>query len=216
MNYKLKGLTVIISALIGFAPLHAQEVLQKGKATYYSKRATGARTSSGERLHHDSLTCAHRTLPFGTRLKVTNIANGKSVVVRVTDRGPYIRGRIIDLSWRAAKELDILSRGVAMVVIEKAEEEIIIPFKPTDNDAVEELELDFELNDYPEAEDALTPIWRELKEAHKKEAKPLSKRYPSKNNAKTASNTDEKMTTDELEEIDIKPNSSRASLKRNR
>ena len=59
--------------------MHAQYV-QRGKATYYSKRATGARTSSGERVHHDSLTCAHRTYPFGTKLKVTNPANGKSVI----------------------------------------------------------------------------------------------------------------------------------------
>ena len=71
---------------------HAQ---QKGKATFYSKRATGARTASGERLHHDSLTCAHRTYPFGTLLKVTNLNNGNTVVVRVTDRGPFAKGRII-------------------------------------------------------------------------------------------------------------------------
>ncbi|MBF0965366.1 MAG: septal ring lytic transglycosylase RlpA family protein, partial [Alloprevotella sp.] len=79
---------------------HAQ---QKGKATFYSKRATGARTASGERLHHDSLTCAHRTYPFGTLLKVTNLNNGNTVVVRVTDRGPFAKGRIIDLSYAAAK-----------------------------------------------------------------------------------------------------------------
>ena len=93
------------------------QYVQRGKATYYSKRATGARTSSGERLHHDSLTCAHRTYPFGTKLQVTNLQNGRSVVVRVTDRGPFARGRIIDLSWRAAKELGILTQGVAMVEV---------------------------------------------------------------------------------------------------
>ena len=86
--------------------LRAQDV-ERGKATYYSKSITGALTSSGERLHHDSLTCAHRTYPFGTMLKVTNLKNGKSVVVRVTDRGPFARGRIIDLSWRVAKEIGI-------------------------------------------------------------------------------------------------------------
>ncbi|WP_373277774.1 septal ring lytic transglycosylase RlpA family protein [Segatella baroniae] len=86
---------------------------QKGKATFYSKRATGARTASGERMHHDSMTCAHRTHPFGTMLKVTNPANGKEVIVKVTDRGPFSRGRIIDLSWGAAKALGILDRGVA-------------------------------------------------------------------------------------------------------
>ena len=98
-------------------PLFAQ--LQKGKASYYSKRATGARTASGERLHHDSMTCAHRTYPFGTLLKVTNPNNGSSVVVRVTDRGPFGHGRIIDLSYGAAKELGMLACGVATVIVEK-------------------------------------------------------------------------------------------------
>ena len=114
---------------------------QTGKASFYSKRATGARTSSGERLHHDSLTCAHKTYPFGTLLKVTNQNNGKEVVVRVTDRGPHTRGRIIDLSWGAAKELGMLNHGVAMVrveVVDKAH----IPYRA---DPVEMPEIDFEL-----------------------------------------------------------------------
>lgn len=113
--------------------LFAQTV-QKGKATFYSKRATGARTANGERLHHDSLTCAHRTYPFGTLLRVKNPANGKEVVVRVTDRGPFIRGRIIDLSWRAAKELGIIAQGVAMVEIEKVTTQNGVPFRQTDDD----------------------------------------------------------------------------------
>ena len=89
--------------------LHAQSV-QKGIASYYGKRATGRKTSSGERLHHDSLTCAHRTHPFGTWLKVVNPHNGQQVVVKVNDRGPFGRGRIIDLSWSAARQLGILRR----------------------------------------------------------------------------------------------------------
>lgn len=116
---------------------------QKGKATFYSKRATGARTSSGERLHHDSLTCAHRTYPFGTRLLVTNLNNGRSVIVRVTDRGPFARGRIIDLSWRAAKELDILNHGVAMVRVDVVKDNIV-PFKPSD-EPIPLPEMDFEI-----------------------------------------------------------------------
>lgn len=95
--------------------------MQKGKATFYSKRATGARTANGERLHHDSLTCAHRTYPFGTRLKVTTPSNGRSVVVRVNDRGPFVRGRIVDLSWGAARELGILAQGIAKVTVELAD-----------------------------------------------------------------------------------------------
>ena len=128
---------------------------QRGKASYYSKRATGARTSSGDRLHHDSLTCAHRTHPFGTMLRVTNPQNGKSVVVKVTDRGPFGRGRIIDLSWRAAKELDMLAQGVAMVTVEVADD-IVVPFK-VKNEKRGLPELDFER--YEQGGDALHPEW---------------------------------------------------------
>lgn len=125
--------------IMACAQLAAQT--QKGKASYYSKRATGARTSSGERLHHDSLTCAHKTYPFGTLLKVTNPNNGKEIVVRVTDRGPHRRGRIIDLSWGAAKQLGILNHGVAMVTVEVVDKNKI-PFRP---EPMEMPEIDFEL-----------------------------------------------------------------------
>ncbi len=140
---------------LSLTPLRAQPT-QRGKASYYSKRATGARTSSGERLHHDSLTCAHRTHPFGTKLKVTNPANGQSVVVKVTDRGPFGRGRIIDLSWRAAKELGILSQGVAMVSVEPVDT-TIVPFRPSDT--VELPELDFNTNRM----EGIRPAWHEMK-----------------------------------------------------
>ena len=140
--------------------LRAQDV-ERGKATYYSKSITGALTSSGERLHHDSLTCAHRTYPFGTMLKVTNLKNGKSVVVRVTDRGPFARGRIIDLSWRAAKEIGILTQGVAMVTVERADA-IVVPFKPSDDKRL--LEIDFEQTDLKQP---VRPSWREMLEMHR-------------------------------------------------
>lgn len=146
-------LTILISFL-GFTHLRAQQP-QRGKASYYSKKATGARTSSGERLHHDSLTCAHRTYPFGTMLKVTNPKNEKSVIVRVTDRGPFGRGRIIDLSWRAAKELGILAQGVAMVTVERVDE-IVVPFKVQD-EKKDLPELDFERNE--QGGDVLNPNW---------------------------------------------------------
>lgn len=99
---------------MGFISLHAQ---QRGKASFYSRQATGARTSSGERLHHNDFTCAHRTHPFGTKLRVKNLNNGKEVVVRVNDRGPFGRGRIVDLSWGAAKALGMLSHGVVPVEV---------------------------------------------------------------------------------------------------
>ena len=118
----------------------------------------GRRTANGERLHPDSMTCAHRTYPFGTRLRVYNPANGRSVIVRVTDRGPYVRGRIIDLSWRAAKTLDIVSKGVAMVIVQKVSD-IMVPFRP--EDTIELPELDMETNDGSEG---MTPFWQDMKE----------------------------------------------------
>lgn len=114
----------------------------RGKASFYSKKATGARTSSGERIHHDSLTCAHRTYPFGTLLKVTNLSNGKSVIVRVTDRGPHHRNRIIDLSYGAARELGMLAQGVAMVEVERVDK-LKIPYR---EDPVETGLPDFEFD----------------------------------------------------------------------
>lgn len=138
---------------LSLATLHSQ--VQRGKASYYSKRATGARMSSGERLHHDSLTCAHRTYPFGTMLRVTNHSNGRQVVVRVADRGPYIRGRIIDLSWRAAKELGMLTQGIAMVTVEEVDTSIV-PFRPSEK--VRLPEFDFGTVNKPLT---IPEVWRE-------------------------------------------------------
>ena len=101
--------------------LPALSQIQTGKASYYSKKWTGRRTASGHRIHHDSMTCAHRTYPYGTLLKVTNKKNGRQVVVRVTDRGPFGRGRIVDLSWGAAKAIGMLAAGVVPVTVERVD-----------------------------------------------------------------------------------------------
>lgn len=165
MNYRRGILIIIISTIVGFISLSAQ-VVERGKASYYSKRATGSRTSSGARLHHDSLTCAHRTYPFGTKLRVTNPATGKSVVVEVTDRGPFGRGRIVDLSWAAAKEIGMLAQGVAMVVVQRVDE-TIVPFKPTD-ESLELPELDLETTD---GGNGFYPVWRDdMKRLNQKKA----------------------------------------------
>ena len=79
----------------------------------------GGRTSSGEISGPRELTAAHRTLPFGTNVLVTNVGNGKTVMVRITDRGPYGRGRIIDVSRAAARELDMIEIGTTMVSVER-------------------------------------------------------------------------------------------------
>lgn len=95
-------------------------VAQKtGNASYYSDRLEGRHTSNGGRYFRDSMTCAHRTYPFGTILSVRNPKNDKEVVVIVTDRGPHQRRLMIDLSYRAAKELDIIRAGVAPVIVTK-------------------------------------------------------------------------------------------------
>ena len=90
----------------------------RGRASWYGVYFQGRRTTSGERYNRFAYTCAHKTLPFGTRLRVTNVKNGKSVVVRVSDRGPFRHQRIIDLSEIAARPLGIVECGAATVVAE--------------------------------------------------------------------------------------------------
>lgn len=92
---------------------------QIGKASFYSHKLKGKHTSNGGKYHPDSLTCAHRSLPFGTLLRVFNPVNNKEVIVRVTDRGPHRKNVLIDLSFSAAKQLDIVRQGIASVIVEE-------------------------------------------------------------------------------------------------
>lgn len=94
---------------------------ERGVASYYSHNLKGRKTSDGSRYHPDSLTCAHKTYPFGTLLYVRNPANDYEVIVKVTDRGPHTRNRLIDLSYAAADRLDIIRKGLATVEISKLE-----------------------------------------------------------------------------------------------
>lgn len=89
-----------------------------GKATYYAHEFHGRKTASGERFNMNELTAAHKSLPFNTQVRVTNISNQKSVVVRVNDRGPFCKGCLIDLSYRAAQEIDMIKSGITQVKIE--------------------------------------------------------------------------------------------------
>ena len=100
-------------------PTDAPTFTQQGHASWYGKFHQGQRTASGESYDMNQLTAAHRTLPFGTVVRVTEIDSGKSVKVRINDRGPHVKNRIIDLSARAATELGIKSDGVANVRIEQ-------------------------------------------------------------------------------------------------
>lgn len=88
-----------------------------GNASWYGKGFQHRRTTSGERYNMYAMTAAHRTLPLNTRVEVTNLKNGRTVVVRINDRGPFIKHRDIDLSYAAAKQLNMVSRGVAPVSI---------------------------------------------------------------------------------------------------
>lgn len=164
MKIKTKIAFIATTLSLGFTLLQAQD-LQQGKASFYARSSSGHKTASGERLHHDSLTCAHRTYPFGTLLKVTNPANGKEVIVRVTDRGPYVKGRIIDLSVRAARELGILAQGIAPVTVERYNP-TIVPFKP--EDIIDLPEFDIGTNEGSDTK----PIWMELRDQYKKKNQP--------------------------------------------
>ncbi len=94
------------------------EIVGRGEASYYGRELAGNRTASGERFDPEGMTAAHRSLPLGSRLKVTNQANGRSVVVRVNDRGPFARARLLDVSYGAARELSMLRAGKAIVTLE--------------------------------------------------------------------------------------------------
>jgi len=91
---------------------------ETGIASYYAAKFEGRMTASGERYRGSALTAAHRTLPFGSRVRVTNLTNGRSVVVVINDRGPHKKGRIVDVSRRAADELDMIRAGVVRVRLE--------------------------------------------------------------------------------------------------
>jgi rare lipoprotein A len=94
---------------------------QVGLASYYADRFHGRTTASGERYDRRAMTAAHRQLPFGTKVVVTNLNNGRSVTVRINDRGPFVRGRVIDLSYAAAKQLGMLQAGVVQVRIARTD-----------------------------------------------------------------------------------------------
>jgi rare lipoprotein A (peptidoglycan hydrolase) len=112
-----KLIKIAVIFLIGLLPMNKVVSGDVGKASYYSHKLTGKRMSNGARYHPDSLFCAHRNYPLGSLLKVRNPKNGAEVIVKVTDRGPHVRNRIIDLSFRAAKLLEITGQGIALVEI---------------------------------------------------------------------------------------------------
>ena len=106
-----------LQACATVAPAPPRPVIEtaSGSASYIAESLAGRRTASGARFDPQQNVAAHRTLPFGTRLRVTNLRNDRSVIVTVNDRGPFRRGRIVDLSKRAAREIDLGAEGLAQV-----------------------------------------------------------------------------------------------------
>jgi peptidoglycan lytic transglycosylase len=131
MRTSLASMALAVSLSVGISgcaefrqlPVEKEPRIEKeprsfiGTASFYGDEFRGRITASGERYDPTKLTAAHRSYPFGTRLHVTNLSNGKSVVVRINDRGPYAPGRTIDVSARAARELDMLTQGTVRVSI---------------------------------------------------------------------------------------------------
>jgi len=125
LDYAALALGLVMSACSSVSPRVADPTAPvvrdstRGKASWYGKRFHRRPTASGERFDMNALTAAHRTLPFGSKVRVRNLANDSSVVVRINDRGPYAGDRLIDLSFAAAKKIGMLASGVAQVEIEK-------------------------------------------------------------------------------------------------
>ena len=105
---------VIGDGEVGATSVGSAEV---GVASFYAHKYHGRKTASGEKYNMHEMTAAHRRLPFGAKVRVTNLSNNSSVVVRVNDRGPFVKGRVIDLSLAAAKKLDMVRTGVAKVEV---------------------------------------------------------------------------------------------------
>lgn len=111
----MKGFCGLVMLILLEGAVSAQT--QSGKASYYANSLAGRKTASGDVYRPKALTAAHKSLPFHTMVRVTNLENGKEIVVRINDRGPFVPGRIIDLSHAAAQQLGILRQGIAPVKI---------------------------------------------------------------------------------------------------
>lgn len=115
-----KTILIILGLILPFILL-SQKQIEYGKASFYANKFEGRTTASGEKYWHSKLTAAHRTLPFNTRVRVTNLEKNLSVIVRINDRGPFVKDRLIDLSKSAAKKLEFVKDGVCNVKLEVLE-----------------------------------------------------------------------------------------------
>lgn len=184
----MKELLILLFLALFCAPIGAQMQannsslqadkarLIKGNASYYSDKLHGRRMANGEIYNRDSMTCAHLKFPFGTMLKVRNPLNDRTVVVRVTDRGPYSKRFVLDLSRAAARELDIIRAGFTMVEITPIHP-FEVPYRAVEDSILEVPELDLHFTPaatYPD------PIWQrdslEVPEILKRRDVPVGKR----------------------------------------
>lgn len=116
MNLKFVGLLLLAGLVVAIVPDPAA-ARECGRASWYAMRST---TASGERMNPAAMTAAHRTLPFGSRVRVTNMRNGNSVIVRINDRGPFVKGRVLDLSRAAARKLGFVRAGHTKVCLARS------------------------------------------------------------------------------------------------
>ncbi|MEQ9617620.1 MAG: septal ring lytic transglycosylase RlpA family protein [Deltaproteobacteria bacterium] len=118
MKIKLGLFSVLLLLFFVLPSVSSEQPMQYGNASWYGKAFHGKKTASGKYYDMNEFTGAHRNLPFGTKVKVRNLRNGKEVIVEVNDRGPFVRSRVIDLSRAAAKAIGIVNRGIVRVSIE--------------------------------------------------------------------------------------------------
>ena len=130
----MEKLLLLLSLLVFTCSIYSQENIIKGKVSYYANKFHGRKTASGKRFDNTKLTCAHKTLPFGTLLKIINPMDGRFVIVEVIDRGPYIKKRIVDLSRSAFLKIGSLEKGILNVEIEKIDSKKMknLVYKPID------------------------------------------------------------------------------------
>jgi rare lipoprotein A len=120
MIKKILSASILILTVTQAFSKNSKEYVEVGKSSWYSVSCNGGtKTASGQKLNNNAYTAAHRTLPFGTKLRATNLKNGKSIEVVVNDRGPYIKGRIIDVTIGVAEKLGFRKNGITTVKIEK-------------------------------------------------------------------------------------------------
>lgn len=118
MKINYTALVLIFSFFLPLSSLSFERYIQYGNASWYGRKFHGKKTASGERFNKQNFTGAHKLLPFGTIIRVTNLRNGKDVYVRINDRGPFVSGRIVDISRAAAEAIGFRKRGVAKVRVE--------------------------------------------------------------------------------------------------